>query len=193
MKALYFTAVLVFVWLVPPSHSAEKLTILHSSEHHRVAFPLEQEGNGSVGGLAGRASVIEEIRLETSHVLVVDSGDILIGTALSSWFRGEPDIKAMNLMGYHAMGAGNHDFDYGLNHLQNLQTQATFPILCTNLQAEGFELPCQSSTIVHVGHLRVGLLGVVGRSNFPDTFNREVIKVLSLQDPQQAVNRSQFE
>ena len=67
--------------------------------------------------MAGRATLIGKVRGETPVVLLVDSGDILIGTALSSFFHGEPDIKAMNLMGYQAMTAGNHDFDFGLDHL----------------------------------------------------------------------------
>ena len=120
---------------------ADHLTILHSSEHHGVALPLQIPGAQPVGGLAGRATLIDQVRLEDLPVLVVDSGDILIGTALSSWFRGEPDVKAMNTMGYHAMAAGNHDFDYGIGHLKKLQELATFPILCTNLIGKNMELP----------------------------------------------------
>lgn len=135
------------------------------------------------GGMAGRAALIAEVRKETGAVLLVDSGDILIGTALSSFFHGEPDIKAMNLMGYQAMAAGNHDFDFGLDHLRTLQEMATFPILCSNVVGRGVDLPCRQSAVVQVGGLKIGLLSLLGHSNFPDTLNRQVVTLLDLREP----------
>ena len=97
---------------------------------------------------------------------MVDSGDILIGSALSSFFRGELDIKAMNMIGYHAMAAGNHDFDFGIAHLAGLQRLADFPILCTNIMGESLRLPCRSATVLSVGGLKVGVIGLLGHGNF---------------------------
>ena len=174
---------LVLIFWTNPAFATDELVILHSSEHHGVALPLDQAGETRIGGLARRATIVEEVRREGVPVLMVDSGDILIGTALSSWFRGEPDILAMNLIRYDAMVAGNHDFDYGLDHLRTLVDLADFPILCTNLQSEQFALPCRRSVITRLGKVSVGILGVVGTSNFPDTFNRDVVKKLSLVDP----------
>lgn len=165
------------------SAGEQTLTILHSSEHHGQAMPIQERGKPRVGGLPGRAAVIAQVRRETATVLLVDSGDILIGTALSSFFRGEPDIKAMNLMGYHVMAAGNHDFDFGLDHLRALQASAQFPILCSNLAGKGVELPCQSYVVIRLGDLSIGLISLLGHTNFPDTFNRQVVSLLDLRDP----------
>lgn len=172
-----------------PVFAAETLVILHSSEHHGVALPLDRRGDTLVGGLSRRATLIEEIRKEGHPVLVVDSGDILIGTAFSSWFKGEPDILAMNRMGYAAMVAGNHDFDFGVDHLTTLTRLARFPLLCTNLVSKDRPLPCQPSAMIRVGGWRIGLLGIVGRSNFPDTFSREAVKSLTMLDAVPAVQR----
>ena len=108
--------------------------------------------------MAPRATLIASIREKHQAVLLLDSGDILIGSALSSFFRGEPDIRAMNLMGYHAMAAGNHDFDYGLEHLEGLSAQAQFPILCSNVTAVGGDLPCRPYTTVRVGDVTLGVI-----------------------------------
>ncbi len=165
------------------AHAARTLTILHSSEHHGTALPLERPGEKRVAGMAGRATLIASVRRQAEAVLLVDSGDILIGPALSSFFRGEPDILAMNLMGYQAMAAGNHDFDFGLAHLRRLQELAKFPILCSNVVGRAMELPCQASAVVRIGEFVIGLLGLLGHRNFPDTFNREVVKALEFRDP----------
>ncbi len=163
------------------------LVILHSSEHHGAALPLEERvGRGEtrlVGGMAARATLVKEIRREGAAVLLVDSGDILIGTPLSSFFRGEPDIQAMNLMGYQAMAAGNHDFDYGLDHLAKLGKLATFPILCSNVVGKRAALPCQPTAVIKVGALSIGLIALLGHSNFPASFNREVVEHLDFRPP----------
>ncbi|MGH7233160.1 MAG: bifunctional metallophosphatase/5'-nucleotidase, partial [Nitrospiraceae bacterium] len=165
------------------SYGEQKLTILHTSEHHGSLLPIESPGETKVGGMAARAALIAAIRRETDGLLLVDSGDILIGTTLSSFFRGEPDIGAMNLMGYQAMAAGNHEFDFGLDHLRRLGKQAQLPILCSNLMTRGPELPCHASSVVRVGRLSIGLIGLLGRRNFPDMVHREAAKALELHDP----------
>ena len=178
-----FWAALFCALVVPHGVSAEQLTILHTSEHHGQVIPIERMGQKREAGMAARAQVISSVRKEEGAVLVVDSGDLLIGTPMSSVFRGEPDIKAMNIMGYAAMAAGNHEFDFGLDHLRTMQALAAFPILCTNLSDRGVELPCRPSTVIHMGDLSVGIVSVLGRKNFPDTFNRDVVRLLDLLDP----------
>jgi 5'-nucleotidase len=136
MKQIVLSAILLLGLLacgdVSASDIEQRLTILHTSEHHGAALPMDSGGQ-KVGGMAARAALVATVRRETERVLLVDSGDILIGTALSSAFRGEPDIKAMNLMGYQAMAAGNHEFDFGLDHFRRLNELAEFPILCSNI------------------------------------------------------------
>lgn len=184
-------ALAAIAWLAELLHptaplAEQTLTILHTSEHHGQALPIEQRGQKKVGGMAGRATLITQIRHENATVLVVDSGDILIGTPLSSFFHGEPDIKAMNLMSYQAMAAGNHEFDFGLDHLRRLRDLAQFPMLCSNLTSRTVELPCQSSAVVQVGPFSIGVLSLLGHRNFPDTFNRQVAKILELRNPVEA-------
>src|SRR5437763_5318596 len=64
----------------------------------------------------------------------------------------------MNLMSYQAMSAGNHEFDFGLDHLRRLQELARFPILCSNVAGRGTALPCRPSAVVRVGSLSIGLM-----------------------------------
>src|SRR3989475_12935710 len=96
----------------------------------------------------------------------------------------------MNLMSYDAVAVGNHDFDFGTRHLKNLRKEATFPFLCTNVRPLDPDV-CQRHAIKHLGHVRVGLIGLIGKKNYPDTFNRAVVREVEFVDPivaaQQAV------
>jgi 2',3'-cyclic-nucleotide 2'-phosphodiesterase (5'-nucleotidase family) len=168
------------------SYAEEKLTILHTSEHHGTLQPIESGPYKGLGGVARRAALIERIRKEGGRVLVLDSGDLMVGTAMSSVFRGAPDIEAMNLMGYDALGLGNHDFDFGFEHLWKLNKQARFPFLCTNLRLKKSGV-CRPFVVKSAGRLRVGLLGLVGRRGYPEMYSREAARGLKFEDPAAAV------
>jgi 5'-nucleotidase / UDP-sugar diphosphatase len=162
-----------------------ELTILHTSEHHGTLQPVEDGPYKGLGGVARRAALIERIRQERSNVLVVDSGDLVIGTAMSSVFHGAPDVAAMSLMRYDAQALGNHDFDFGVDHLRELKKQAHFPFLCASVKPK---LPgiCDAFVIKEVGSLRIGLIGLLGRQTFPDSFDPNVVKELDYRDPIEA-------
>jgi 5'-nucleotidase / UDP-sugar diphosphatase len=175
MKLRLLPALLCAYVLAGVANAAE-LTILYTSEHHGTLQPIDDGPYKGLGGVARRAALIEKIRNEAKNVLLVDSGDLVIGTAMSTVFRGAPDIAAMSLMGYDALGLGNHDFDFGLDHLRELRKQAPFPFLCTNVRPRESGI-CERYVIKQAGTLRVGILGLIGRS-FPDFFDANVVKRL---------------
>jgi 5'-nucleotidase len=177
--------ILLIGGLPSPCLAQTSLTILYSSEHHGALQPLDQGPFANSGGVARRATLIEQVRKEVEHVLLLDSGDLLVGTAMSSVFRGEADIAAMNLMGYDAVAVGNHDFDFGTEHLHSLQKEARFPFLCTNVRPKRSEV-CKRFIIISVGPVRIGLIGLVGKGNYPDTFNRAVVREVDFQAPIEA-------
>src|SRR5437867_7031278 len=101
MLGVFFLIISILGLILPRLGIAQTpLTILHTSEHHGTVQPLEDGAYAGLGGMARRTTLIATIRRETDHVLVVDSGDLLVGSAFSAVFRSETDIAAMNLMGY---------------------------------------------------------------------------------------------
>ncbi len=184
MKLRLPIALVIIVFYSATVRAAE-LTILHTSEHHGTLQPIDDGPYKGLGGVARRAALIEKIKAEVKNVLLVDSGDLVIGTAMSSVFRGAPDIEAMNLMAYDALGLGNHDFDFGLTHLRELNTKARFPFLCTNVTPKESGI-CDHYVIKKVGGLRVGLLGLIGRKVFPDLFAPAVTKDVQFRHPFEA-------
>lgn len=100
-----------------------RVTLLYTSEHHGNVEPVFVFPIGNFGGMAARATLVDQIRAEeggAQNVMLLDSGDLLIGTTLSTLFRGAPDILLMNLIGYDAQAIGNHEHDFGLAHLAGM-------------------------------------------------------------------------
>ncbi|QIX60745.1 twin-arginine translocation signal domain-containing protein [Hymenobacter lutimineralis] len=113
---------------------AAKLVILHTNDmHSRIEpFPDNAAQWAGMGGMARRAALIEQVRRQEPHVLLLDSGDIWQGTPYFNFFGGELEYKLMSQMRYDASTLGNHDFDNGLEGLQKQLPNAAFPFLSAN-------------------------------------------------------------
>lgn len=114
-------------------------TILHTNDvHSRLdPFPLDGGRNAGMGGVARRATLIHKIREEqvngqARNVLLFDAGDIFQGTPYFNLYKGEPEILAMNRLGYDAGTIGNHDFDGGIDNMVTQFGKASFPVLIAN-------------------------------------------------------------
>jgi len=114
--------------------AADTITILHTNDvHSRLEpFPMDGSRNAGLGGVATRAAIINQIRLETDNVLLLDAGDIFEGTPYFNIYKGEPEIKAMSMMQYDAATMGNHDFAAGIDNFAYQLQHASFPILLCN-------------------------------------------------------------
>ncbi len=113
---------------------SDTITILHTNDvHSRLEpFPMDSGRNAGLGGVATRAAIINQIRLEVDNVLLLDAGDMFQGTPYFNVYKGEPEIKAMSMMQYDAATMGNHDFDGGIENFAVQLQHASFPILMCN-------------------------------------------------------------
>jgi 5'-nucleotidase len=159
-------AIAVGGWLPLPANAAttKRITILHTNDvHSRLdPFPMDGSRNQGLGGVAARAALIQQIRNEGGEVLLLDAGDIFQGTPYFNMYKGEPEIKAMSMMGYDAGTIGNHDFDGGLENFTTQLQHARFPILVCNYDFTGtpMESKFQPYKIFQKGDVKVGVLGV---------------------------------
>lgn len=142
----------------------QRLTILHTNDvHSRLeAFPMDGSKYEGQGGVATRAALINKIRKEEQHVLLLDAGDIFQGTPYFNLYKGEPEIKAMAMMGYEAVTMGNHDFDAGIEGFAKQLPHANFPILTANYDFTGtvLEGKTQPYTTIKKGAIKIGIFGL---------------------------------
>jgi len=141
-----------------------QLTILHTNDvHSRLEpFPMDGGRNQGMGGVAARAALIQKIRQEKEHILLLDAGDIFQGTPYFNIYKGEPEIKAMSMMGYDACTMGNHDFDGGIENFATQLQHASFPVLMANYDFSGTALDMKTKPyqIFQKGKIKVGVFGI---------------------------------
>ena len=139
-----------------------KLTILHTNDKHSRIEPFESGKLKGLGGAARRATILEKIRKNEEHVLLLDSGDIFQGTPYFNYFGGELEFKLMSQMRYDASTIGNHDFDAGMDGLLKQLPHANFPFLIGNYDFSDTPLHNQFKPykIFQKENIRIGVFGL---------------------------------
>ncbi|MDD2589623.1 MAG: metallophosphatase [Fermentimonas sp.] len=165
MKTTLHYYIIFFLLTVSFSAFPQKsLVILHTNDTHSRIEPLPETDRTfpGRGGVERRAILIDQIRKENKNVLLFDAGDFLQGTPYFNLFKGEVEIKSMNLMGYDAVTLGNHEFDYGLEILEKVAREADFPIVSSNYDFSQTPLKnlIEQYVILKRGGLRIGVIGI---------------------------------
>src|SRR5687767_8492160 len=105
------------------------LTILHTNDLHARISPLENQK----GGFAYLARVIRQERANCNECILLNGGDLVQGSQVSTIFHGLPVFEIANLLGFDAMTLGNHDFDYGWLQTRKFIQTAKYPVVTANV------------------------------------------------------------
>ncbi|QRM90914.1 bifunctional metallophosphatase/5'-nucleotidase [Lacinutrix sp. WUR7] len=141
-----------------------KITILHTNDVHSHidAFGPEDGRNPNQGGVARRASLIQNLRNENPNTLLLDAGDIFQGTPYFNYYGGELEFKLMSMLKYDAATIGNHDFDNGVNGLLAQLPHAKFDFLSANYDFSNTVLDAyiKPYKVFKKGGIKIGVFGL---------------------------------
>ncbi|WP_163540077.1 bifunctional UDP-sugar hydrolase/5'-nucleotidase [Gracilibacillus sp. YIM 98692] len=117
----------------------KSISICVTSDVHGYLFPTNYRDQKEASlGLAKVASIFNELKKD-KQVLLINNGDYIQGSPFTYYFakyqqnEGNPMIQAANEMDYDLAVLGNHEFNYGLNYLQQVIAQSKFPWLAANI------------------------------------------------------------
>ncbi len=147
------------------------LTILHWNDFHSRNVPFKIVIRDSikkidsvyyVGGTANFLGYIKHYKGDRRDVAVMNAGDDFQGTPISSITLGRSQIELMNIINPDVMTLGNHEFDYGVENLENDLSLARFPIINANIfdlrKGRSFLPPYLVKTY---GKVKVGIIGLI--------------------------------
>ena len=111
-----------------------EIRFISVSDWHARLDPLFVFGQGTFGGAAELSTYFQMERLDNPNTVVVTAGDAYGGSPpLSNFFDEIPAVVSMNLMGFDFDTFGNHNFDRGVEHLQQMIDIAEFQYVSANL------------------------------------------------------------
>jgi 2',3'-cyclic-nucleotide 2'-phosphodiesterase (5'-nucleotidase family) len=116
-----------------------------------------------VGGLAWLGGYYDILRgLNPGGVVALDVGDMMQGTLDSNYFNGESTVAGFNALGVEASALGNHEFDWGIDVLEERMAQADFPWLSSNIRyKDSGERPSWAHPYAFIEHkgIKIGVIG----------------------------------
>lgn len=147
------------------------------SEVAELTFYALNDFHGSVindyGGLSVIGSYLMKQKEENpDSTIILSSGDMFQGTALSNMTQGRVIVECMNKIGFDSMTIGNHEFDWGTDiikgyHDKTSEVKPTFPILGANItvKSTGEDVDwADPYTIIERDGIKIGIIGVIGSS-----------------------------
>jgi 2',3'-cyclic-nucleotide 2'-phosphodiesterase (5'-nucleotidase family) len=175
---LLFTFIAVLLPRALPAVEA-KLTLLFTGDEKGQidSLPLS-DSSQPVGGMARRMTLINRIRQEVGSqaVVLVDSGNLLTGTAFADMTRGQVMCAAISMMGYDALAVGEGDFTYGKKSLLEYRKKFRIPWVSANVHA-GLQPFLRDYELKPCG-VRVGLIGITN-PDVPDLTNKQNVQGLN--------------
>lgn len=136
--------------------AAKKIVILHTNDiHGRIETDSKE-----IIGLPKLSALLKQEKAENANTLLLDAGDAFHGQPVVTISRGESMAKIMDLVGYTAMTAGNHDFNYGYERLLELDKMTAFPVLGANVKKSDDTGLLTPYIIQEVDGIKVGIFGL---------------------------------
>lgn len=165
-----------------------KVGIINTADiHGHIVFDDEAGGYYTFDevdymmGMPVMKAVIGDLKKKNSASLLLDSGDMFHGTNEANIEKAKGVVEVANLMGFDAMTVGNHDFDFGLDRLIEINKQLKFPMLTANIYKNGTPLFKQYE-FVNVGGKKIALLGLTVQDALSYTNSRDTEGV-TIEDP----------
>lgn len=189
MKKIFtilFAALLVCSCTVSP-----RLVIIHTNDTHSHLEPVRGGDSDGKGGIIERAAYVDSIRAEYGEdkVILLHAGDFNQGSSYYSVFGGELELAMLNAMHYDAITVGNHEFDSGIEDLQNRLARVNCPVVCANLDLSQFELGnyIKPYTILEKNGMKIGVVGLV--CNLTEVVSSTVSSRIPQLDPVESANK----
>lgn len=159
---MYFRRFLALALLVCAAPAEVRtLTILHTNDLHARISPLDTHK----GGFAYVAAAIRRERENCRDCILLNAGDLVQGSPVSTIFHGLPVYEIGNLLGFDAATLGNHEFDYGWMQTRKFVQIAKYPIVSSNIvNGKGEAFTPKPYAILKVNGLRVAVLGAMTES-----------------------------
>lgn len=145
----------------------KEIVILTVSDIHGYLFPTDyQEPNQNLPkGLLKIQSLINDIKKQHKHVIVMDNGDFLQGSPLCSYLSSQLNssehlVSIYNKIGFNFAVIGNHEFNYGLPYLNETIQAFNFPVLSANILKNGQPFTGNDVIYIEENNTKIGVIGL---------------------------------
>lgn len=168
MKNLYILILSILILSCSNKANDQKVfTIVHMNDTHSkdkefISVSKEDGTTNRYGGAARRKTFIDNVRKENENVIVMHAGDTITGSVFSIVYQGMDETVLMNDMGIDVSTLGNHEFDFGIEQLNNIISNRNFPTIACNVKVKATgENYVPPYIITNIKGVHVAIIGVL--------------------------------
>ncbi len=142
--------------------------VVYAKDEDTIVILYENDVHCAVEGYSKLAAMKNELLETYANVGVVSCGDFVQGGTLGAVSKGEYIVNLMNKVGYDAIALGNHEFDYQIPRLVELNALSDTKFLSCNFVKIGESKSYfEPYTLVSYGETQVAYIGITT----PETIN----------------------
>ena len=142
--------------------------VVYAADTDTIVILYENDVHCAVEGYSKLAAMKNELSETYTNVGVVSVGDFVQGGTLGAVSKGEYIVNLMNKVGYDAIALGNHEFDYQLPRLNELNAMSNTKFISCNFQKIGEDKSYfEPYTIVSYGSVDIAYIAITT----PETIN----------------------
>lgn len=136
------------------------LRVLTTPDIHSHLFSMSDNDTGTrIGRIGALAATLEEENEDTIYLFAGDLGE----GGFYHMYSGVPEAEVYSMIGIDAAVLGNHAFDFNGSLLRVWATNASFPIVCANIDFTDTVLneTVKDYTILDSGDAKIGVFGIL--------------------------------
>ncbi|WP_028986936.1 5'-nucleotidase C-terminal domain-containing protein [Thermicanus aegyptius] len=192
---------LLFSLLPPLAYAATgeiTFDFVEITDFHGYLVKDQKQSDGSVikqqiASVLGKQ--MKDLKKENPNTVILSGGDMFQGTPESNVLKGKPVIDVMKNIGFDAMALGNHEYDWGLDSVidmnQAVLKDSQIPVLAANVYDKKTGKPVQyvkPYAIIERGGVKIAVIGAVDHKEFPNIILPAYVKDVEFKDPAPIVN-----
>ncbi|MDE4908797.1 bifunctional metallophosphatase/5'-nucleotidase [Methanogenium marinum] len=136
------------------------IRILTTPDIHSHLFGMSDTDTGTRIGRIG--ALAETLGEEKDTTLYLFAGDLGEGSFYHT-YAGIPEVTAYSMAGFDVAVPGNHAFDFSTGLFEEWATNASYPVICANLDFAdtGLNDTVKDYIILDAGGAKVGIFGII--------------------------------
>ena len=134
-----------------------------------------------------------EMAQSTGEDVIISNGDLWQGTYASNFNYGKMLNEIIEYVGYSSFTLGNHEFDWGEENIRENKSLTSVPFLGANVvirDTENLVDYVQPFAIIERSGLKIGIIGVIGKSQLTSITSSQVENVSFLNEEEAVMENS---
>lgn len=163
----------------PAKQATDEKTIQILSINDFHGAVTDESETGKNMGMAKVINAVKTYKEQNPNTLVVSAGDNYQGTAMSNLTYGAPVSEMFKEMGLLTSAVGNHEFDWGIDHITKWEKDGGFNFLTANIIDKTTGKPVEWANpymMVEQDGVKIGFFGLTTQATATTTLPKNVEK-----------------